>query len=172
MSSLESVVFGAMWVTVLVMGGLLLLLYRQVDRAYRSISRSMEMLPRGSKVPAIEIINGTEFEPLELSEPNVILLFLDTGCPSCRILLPKVSNYEGIRVVALMSGDGRSQDFRAECEVYWLSHPPDVVQQFGISSFPLAYSVRDAEVALASPVATIKDFESFLAKAGREYSNR
>lgn len=170
MSTVETVVFAVLWFSVLTLGALLLLLYRQVDRAYRvGASSNARTLPAGSVAPPIEIVDGANTRFLDLDGVSLsILVFLETGCPSCRELLPHMKRDETARIVALVSGDSASQDFSADCEIYWLSHPPDVIKNYGIGSYPTAYVLRDSVVKSGGPLGSVNEFPQLLSNVAAD----
>ncbi len=167
MTTLEMVVFATMWFAVIFLAGLLLLLYRQVDRAYGTNAASVaRVLPVGSEAPAIEILDGDRMVPLTLTgERPLLISFLEAGCPSCQELLPDLRVSESLRVIALISGDAHSGDFRVDCEAYSLAHPPDVIKSYGIGSFPTTYLIKNGRVAQASALRSAEDYREMASQA-------
>lgn len=67
MSTIEIIAFGSLWLTLLALALLLLLLYRQVERAYQRASREQASgLAPGVEVPELEILTATGIETFSL----------------------------------------------------------------------------------------------------------
>lgn len=169
MTPLQTIVFGVMWLAVLTLAGLVLILYRQVERAYGADAvRGTRVLPRGSPAPPIEVLDRDRSRQLDLSGPSALLVFLETGCPSCEELLPALHRSSRTRVLALVSGQGPSKDFSADCETYWLTNPPDVIREYGIGTFPTAYVVSGSKIAAAASLGSVEDYQLLVAKVEAE----
>ena len=162
MSSIEMVVFGALWAIAFVMGALLLLLYRQVEKAYRQDlqEQSGGLLP-GVEAPPLEVLNDEGNVPLQLPYPGELALvaFMTTTCDACTKLLPILADdrVTDARVLTLMSG-GRAADVEIpdnpRVEVLWLAHPPDATRRYGASIAPFVYVLRGRTVLASKTVST------------------
>lgn len=162
MSSIEMVAFGILWVIALVLGGLLLLLYRQVEKAYRQDQQVQTggLLP-GVEAPALEVISDEGNVPLQLPLPGelALIVFMTTTCDACAKLLPVLADdrVTDARVIALVSG-GRTSDVAMptspRVELLWLAHPPDATKRYGATVAPFLYVVRGRTILASKTTAT------------------
>lgn len=157
------VAFGMLWLLALLLGGLLLVLYRQVDKAYgqRDASHAGGLLP-GVDAPGLEVLTANGSEPLQLPETDerVILAFMTTTCPACSTLTPILADdsFTDIPVIALMSGEenkGAVIPDSSRFQTLWLAHPPDAAHRYGATVAPFVYVLRGRTV-LASKAASSK----------------
>jgi len=165
MSGLEVLVFLVMWSVVILLLGLLLVIYRQVDRAYRLGGRSVaqNLLPAGAPAPPIEVLAGRGEGVVKWDGPQPsVIAFLDTGCPSCRELLAELRPHPTIRIAAIVSGPAESDEFVGECEMHWAAHPPDVLQGYGITQFPSVVAVANGHVLLATSLTSLEDYKDIV----------
>ena len=162
MTSIEMVAFGALWAIAFVMGALLLLLYRQVEKAYRQDLQEQAggLLP-GVEAPPLEVLTDEGNVPLQLPYPGelALLAFMTTTCDACSKLLPILADdrVTDARVIVLVSG-GRAADVdipdNPRVEVLWLAHPPDATRRYGASIAPFVYVVRGRTVLASKTIST------------------
>jgi hypothetical protein len=163
MSALEVAGFGVLWFVFMILAALLVLLYRQVEKAYQAAEGDDKgaLLP-GVEVPDIEIIGEAGIAPLELRNHHeqMILAITSASCDACETLVRTLTDdrlFSGRRVVVI-EGDAPAGHWGApsNVEIWALAHPPDIIRQFGVTSVPLAY-VLSAGVVEAVAVASERD---------------
>jgi hypothetical protein len=173
MKSIEVVGFGTLWVILMLLGGLILLLYRQVERAYQGqTGTQVGGLMPGVEAPEIGVLaDDGKQEPLRLPGPTEIALlaFVSVGCDSCTQLLNLLSGqkvFKG-RAVGLVNGQTPRdyQVLRKKMELRWLFHPPDVTRDYGITATPTVYVLRGRTVLASKVVSTKAGLEGLLADA-------
>jgi hypothetical protein len=173
MSPLEVTGFGALWLVFLVLAGLLLVLYRQVEKAYETaeIDDKGALLP-GVEVPDVEVIADYGIAPLELPPDagEVLLAITSASCSACSTLVKTLAD-DGVssgRRVVLVEGDSPAGLWGAprNVEIWALAHPPDVIRHFGVTNVPLLY-VLDGNVVQAVAVASERDEVVELVREGR-----
>ena len=163
MSGIESLTFGGLWAIVLVVIFLLLLLYRQVDRAYRDagVGHAAALAP-GTEAPPIDVLDEAETVRLDpgSSSELTLLAFVSTECASCRALMDELTSprredgFAGA-IDVLVSGEGFSELLRIKqpaFRVFWVAHPPDVVRAYGVTRVPLGYVLRGRTVVASLPL--------------------
>jgi hypothetical protein len=158
MSAVEVVAFATLWIGFIGLAALVLVLYRQVEKAYAGAEAAGDTgLVPGSEIPEIEVLAdvGEALLPLPDGDDPWLIAFVTTSCSACSTLLEELPRAEvaGPKI-ALVSGEdtphfGTVPGIRYE----WLAHPPDVVQSFGVVNVPMVYVVRGTTV-LASGVAS------------------
>jgi hypothetical protein len=153
MTSIEVVAFGTLWVGFLTLGALVLVLYRQVEKAY-STSEAGESggLLAGVEAPDVEVAGPQGTEPLRFPEPGELALlgFVTATCEGCAELVRSfraMDDFDG-RIIGLVNGEdtGELRDAGPHVEMRWLAHPPDVIRSFGIRTVPHTYVVRGRTV--------------------------
>lgn len=169
MSPGHTILFTTLWLVLLAFAGLLLLLYRQVARAYSDGLATKALLAEGSDAPAIEVVKGSRFVPIDFSRScPTVLTFMEIGCSSCNQLLPRMTGRAGVRLVALFGNAGeRPQALPDDCEALWLAHPHDALTAYGVSAYPTAVVVRDGRIDSARALTSVDDFDALLASVHR-----
>lgn len=164
MSPVQTILFTALWLVLLALAGLLLLLYRQVARAYSDGLATRALIAEGSEAPTIEVVRGSGFGPLEFSPScPTVLTFMEIGCSSCNQLLPRMKRRAGMKVVALFGNAGeRPGDLPDDCEALWLAHPHDVLTAYEVSAYPTVVVVRDAKIDSTRALTSVDDFDAVL----------
>jgi len=172
MKPIEVVAFGSLWAVLVALGGLVLLLYRQVDRAYQSqaISQNAGLLP-GVEAPEIEVLGDAGEEPLQFPKSGelALLAFVSAGCDACVQLLRILRDrkvFQG-RAVGLVNGQ-TPREFailRKQMELKWLSHPPDITRSYGVTATPTVYVVNGRTVLASKVVSTKAGLQALLAEA-------
>jgi hypothetical protein len=172
---LETAAFGTLWLFAALLAVLVLILYRQLERAYQAGTTGVDaaLLP-GVQAPDLEIVMPDgQLVPFEFPAPDQIglLAFVSSDCDSCLTLMKAMRKFE-VRlpggVIALVNGedDGRLRPFRTErTQVHWLAHPPDAIYRYGVNRVPLVYAVRGRTVLASAHIASAKGVEDLLAEA-------
>src|SRR5205807_841192 len=89
MNTTEMAVFVGLWLVLFSLALLVLLMYRQVEKAYSagSFGRSAGLLP-GVEFPGIEVIVAEGMTTLSFpTEGRIVVAFLSTTCDACRKLV-------------------------------------------------------------------------------------
>jgi hypothetical protein len=161
MTTLQTIVAAALWVSVLGLLSLVLVLYRAVDRAYqRGEDHHQGGLLPGADAPPVEILtgHGIDFLAPPSRDRPYLLGFISSDCDDCRRLLGTLAEtdvWEGPSVLVLVSGGTFDADVPEDrpIEIHPAAHPPDLQRGYGITSLPLVYVMRGETVlgvALAS----------------------
>lgn len=173
MSPLETLAFGALWLALLLLAGLLFIVYRQIEKAYNAAnSPAAGGLPAGVLAPDVEVLDDSDSErPLVFADEDSrsLLAFVTPDCAACKSVLEMLQDtppFEG-PMVALVNGE-RGKDFpgsRGSLQVLALAHPPDVVRSYGVSSVPLVYALRGRTILASKVLASRSGLEQLLAEA-------
>jgi hypothetical protein len=164
MSGIQIASLSVLWVVVLLLGALVLLLYRQVDKAYRAGDSAASVpIPSGSEAPALEVFKDGRIQPLQLSAPDdfTVLAFVTASCGSCQQLMTTLSRGEGLKYrTYLLFAEGPSPrnlstspvpTMPSNIEVRTVAHPPDIRRDYGVMSFPFVYLLRGGLIVAAGP---------------------
>lgn len=164
MSGLEEVTFAALWTVFAILTLLLLMLYRQVDRAYRETGSTQSApLLAGQEAPAVEVLDGERFVNVNFDTGRMTLLvFVSAQCEACAermkdILSPHTFDR---KTVVLVSGEGFSEYVRQvndDFRIYWLAHPPDAMRSYGINRVPVAYMLDGRTIVASRVLASDRD---------------
>lgn len=162
MSSAQALVFGILWVAVVLLGVLVLLLYREVERAY-SVSparQSAGLLP-GVTLPDLEVVENAQviLLPGLRSDGRFLLVFVKQSCDRCEPLLKTLESGKMEIRSAVIVLEGRTPKIRRALpppiEVYEPAYPNDVARDFGVTLVPLAYVASGGRVvATGSPTSS------------------
>lgn len=173
MNSIQTVAYLLLWVLAVGLAGLVLLLYRQVERAYEdSLGTQGSGMLAGVEVPDIEVSLDKKDQPFQFPTNNELslLAFLSTECDACVKLIKALDHdveFDG-SVVGMVSGE-RNTEFPptdlTRVRLLWLSHPPDVIRSFGASAVPMVYVLRGRTVLASKLVATAAGVRRLLAEA-------
>lgn len=175
MSPAQEAVFAVLWLIVLTLGGLVVLLYSQVDRAYRSdaLHHSAGLRP-GIEIPDFQILTTRGAVPLSLptdDDPPYVLAFLNSGCNRCKDLLGRTAQerYSDRRTIFLLT-HGRGypdvvKGLPSSASLHPLAFPEEAVRDFGITAFPFVYVVRGRRVLAGRTVVRESDMVELLAEA-------
>jgi hypothetical protein len=158
MSPIETVAFGTLWVVLLALGALVLVLYRQLDKAYReSTGAATNALERGTQAPPIAVLGESEIEDLALPADDLaVLAFVTTSCTACDDLVKRLTSGDdapSARTVVLVTGEGYREYVGVgapRVTMHWIVSPADVKADWRVSLVPMLYAVRDGVVLAAS----------------------
>lgn len=173
MSMFELVVFGALWLVLAALGTLVLVLYRQVEKAYAAADSIVNAgLAAGTEAPDLEVMSSEGVGPLAFPSDDelVALAFLTTSCEDCVEfvdMLRERNDFPG-RVIGLVSGpdQGEISDEGVErFQALWVAHPPDIVRTWGIGTTPFAYVLRGRTIVASGSVRSRSDVEELLQQA-------
>jgi hypothetical protein len=175
MKPIETVAFGTLWVVLLALAGLVLVLYRQLDKAYRESTGAVSnALPRGTKAPPVAVLGDSEIEEdLTLPEGELaVLAFVTTACEACADLVKRLMSGEdapSTRTAVLVTGEGY-RDYVGVGEprvtMHWIVSPADVKDDWRVSLVPMLYAVRDGIVLAASNDGSSEGVWGLLDEAG------
>jgi hypothetical protein len=173
MSGIELVAFGVLWAVLVGLAALVLVLYRQVERAYAASARGAPGgLSPGTEAPGLEVLQGTEIVEWHVPDDDRIrvLAFVTTTCEACVRLLRALTDLErreGVQPVVLVQGEaqGEMAALMRELETVWIAHPPEVVTNYGITIYPLVYVVRGRTVLASRSVASRGDLSKLVTEA-------
>lgn len=175
MSTAQTIVAAALWVVVLGLLALVLLLYRQVERAYSGsgFGKSMGLMP-GVEVPPLEIMTKTGPSVLDLpgeEEGRYVLAFINAECAGCVALLETLGReraFKGTAIVILIQpvpiGHGLPEA-PPNVQMHGAASPVDVRRHFGITFVPLVYVMRGTKVLAAGGGATEAEVKELLVSA-------
>lgn len=173
MTSIQTLAYITLWLVLMALAGLLLLLYRQVEKAYQeSIDGEASGLLSGVRAPDIEITWDKRDQPLSFPDEQTLglLAFVSTDCEACAKLVTAVDrrlDFDG-PIIGLVNGEHNAQfppkDLK-RVELRWLAHPPDVIRSYGASSVPMVYVIRGRTVLASKVVATASGVERLIDEA-------
>jgi len=155
-----------LWLAVLGLGGLCLVLLRQVGVLYERVAPAGALainrkLKAGERAPHMHV-PAQDGGLLEIGGPSpsgrsTLLFFLSPDCPVCKTLLPVLSSIRDaergwLDIVLASDGDAESHvDFRRESGIggfpYLLSEP--LGRAFGVGSLPYAVLIDEAGTLVA-----------------------
>ena len=170
MTTMQTVSVAVLWIGFLLLAGLVLLLYRQVERAYNSDAKETAALLPGVRAPDVEILDGEEIGPLAFPpEPAMSLLaFVSTTCEACVSLIDALAGLDGFdgRKTILVNGEGDGGwQRRPGLDILWLAHPPDVVRTYGVSAVPMVYVLRGRTIIGGGVLSTRRELGELLDEA-------
>jgi len=146
----------ALWLVVIVQGGLILLLYRQFGLDYlgRSEARSRDGLPLRSAAPSWELLdeNGVVQSSTALRGDPLLLVFADLSCPPCRKLLPELEEFatQHPGIIVKIVGSSDAEDNRQMIERYTPSISvltqigTEVSDLYRVTATPFLYLIDEA----------------------------
>lgn len=172
MTPIETIAFATLWLVLLCLAGLVLILYRQVEKAYQRSAAVANPLPPGTQAPPIDVLADGGGRELELPADGLTLLvFVTTTCPACEDLLHRLTlvreSLPG-RTVVLVTGEGFEEFFArstSELSVLGVAHPADVSDGYRVSMVPMLYLLDGRTVLGASTDGSTEGLESLLATA-------
>ena len=171
MTPVEVVAFSVVWIALLALAALVLLLYRQVEKAYRrSTGVSHEGLPVGAVAPEIGIVLDGSIQALELpaSEP-ALLAFVSNNCDACRGLMRMLDDGTSLATFALVTGDGMREYLNPRnprLQVHWVASPGDIHEQYRVNLVPTLCVVQDGHVLGSSTDGSPEGLRQLLADSG------
>jgi hypothetical protein len=171
MSPAETIAYAVLWIILFALALLVLVLYRQVEKAYRRSGQIQAAgLVPGTVAPDLEILTDDGIAPLEVSPDGQysIFAFITTACESCARLVKELrAGVSGAdRVVFLASGETREY-FGADdgVEIQWVAHPGSAVRDWVVSVVPLVYVLKGQTVLRSGTASTRADVEALVAAA-------
>lgn len=175
MTPAQDAVFAVLWLVVLTLGGLVLLLYSQVDKAYRSAAmhQSAGLLP-GTEAPDFQILTTDGAVPLPLpaaAGDPYILAFINSACSRCKDLIEQAAKRprsDGRIIFLLTHGRGYPdivERLPPSASLHPLAYPEDVMREFGVTVYPFVYVMRGKTVLAGRSVVTDVDMAELLHEA-------
>ncbi len=172
MSPAQVLVFGILWVSVVLLGGLVLLLYRQVERAYSmNPARQSGGLLRGVSLPDLEVVHEASVTLLpELrSNSRSLLLFVKQSCDRCGVALKLLESAQGEIQPIVIVLEGRTTELRSTLPpwfgVYEAAYPNEAARDFGVTSVPLAYITNRGRVMATGSPGNREELSSLIERA-------
>ncbi len=179
MTPQQTIAISVIWIAVFVLATLVLLLYRQVDRAYRGDSGGRaSLLIAGSLAPEIEVLDSGEIRSFDFSANGErhLAAFVKSGCGRCEELLgaligptrpPLPTTFFLIDGAALPR-----QDLPVDSRVFALAHPADVIASYGLAVVPAVYVLKGRSVLAAKSVWSSEDIAGLLDTASTNELDR
>lgn len=159
-----------LWTALGITGALVLVAYRILDRAYRSVPDGRSAaLPPGTEAPDIEWVapNGVEryvFPAVRLS----LLAFVADSCPKCQRLIDalRAEVPESIPVAVFHSASTEPLDLDTNDRVahFGLNHPADVVRDFGVSTVPFLFALDGRRILVGRAVSSASSLRALLSE--------
>jgi hypothetical protein len=158
----QTIVVVVFWFALIGLAGLILLLFRQVERAYRHTAdvHQAGLLP-GVEAPDIEVLVGSRIVPLGFPEDqHHVLAFVNGDCDICAELLKELAVggvFDGPIEALLMDASGPPIDpasLPARISIHAVAHPPDIRRSYGVSVTPFVYFMNGKTVLSARSVWT------------------
>ena len=174
MTPIETIGFIVLWLVAISLAGLVVLLYRQVERAYRRSAAVQALgISAGNVLPDLEVISDEGTELLDFSSVDdhrlTVLAFVTSTCSSCRRLVTDLADWRhpGVRTIVAVHGE-TTEEFRQAAEridVKWLANPGDAVRDFGVMLVPLVYVASGRTVLASGAVASGADASKLVEQA-------
>jgi hypothetical protein len=175
MSTGQGLVVGVLWVMALGLLGLVLLLYRQVDRAYSGAGRAGGGgLKPGVEIQPIEILTESgDVDVLELptQEDRYLLAFVSLDCAGCRMLVRTLADrraFDGPALAVIVDGVPKGKpvsDLPDGIPTYAAFGGSQLKRGFGVTVVPLLYVMRDRIVLASGTVTNEQELSRLLAEA-------
>jgi hypothetical protein len=173
-SPIETVAFAVLWVVLLSLAALVLLLYRQVEKAYQqSTAVASNPLPPGTTAPDIDVVYEGQIRPLDFpADGDALLVFVTSTCDACRSLLRWLASSGDappVETIVLITGEGFREFLDRTSHhltLRWIASPADINQQYRVNLVPMLYLVRDRTILGASNDSSPAAVRALLAEAG------
>lgn len=170
MSALETSTFTILWAFLVFVAFLVVVGFRQIERAQRSALPAPTTLGIGERPPEIHIIGDSGIEQLEHGKAPYLLAFLSPGCGACKSTMEHLLATElPLRTVAVVTAPGKSDYADAvpppNMSVRWIANPADARVYYKINVVPTLYVLRDGEVLAASNDGSSRGIERLLEQA-------
>jgi hypothetical protein len=180
MSTAETISAVTLWLIAAGVLALLLLLYRQVDRAYgaKTSNQATSLMP-GVELPDVEIMTaeGPGFLELPAGRGPSMLAFLSSDCDRCSSLertLISEEVFEGQVHCLFIDAQAKGEpevtrpDNTERVRFFSAAYPPDLPRKFGLNSVPLVYVLDGKTVLAADSAASKAELAALVAKAERQ----
>lgn len=151
MSALEVVAFGVLWTVAVVLLCLVLVVYRQVEKAYgEGHNAGVAGLRPGVEAPPIELMMLDSTVSLQFPAEVHLLCFVATGCEKCTELVESLrSSPQGLKI-SLLQGQGSRPPYAdqlpATMQWFGLGNPPETYRQYEVRHFPLLFVLHGNRV--------------------------
>ncbi|MCP9486399.1 MAG: hypothetical protein MSC30_11100 [Gaiellaceae bacterium MAG52_C11] len=151
MTEIELIAYGTLWTLLVLLGVLVLVLYRQLEKAYAARAEQAPAITAGSPAPAIEVVSpaGVEIYNFPKVRSRVLATFVSPSCNDCRkLLLLLREHFSGEEVVVFSSGEW-SDGFSGAVDGFALrdlAHTWDAARVYGLSVFPTTFAIEDGKV--------------------------
>jgi hypothetical protein len=172
-----TIAFLVLWLVLGALATLVLLLFRQVDRAYKQNGRMAGVqLKAGVGAPAVEVMRGDGVELLSLDmDDRHLLVFVNSTCDSCKQLIgdllhrgPRVPStailIEGTGFQELIEAQVRHPEMRVEA----LADMGDAQRLWGVTRVPFVYVLRGRTILAGGVASSTADITTLLEDASRE----
>lgn len=173
MTTQQTIVVAVLWLAVGGLFGLVLLLYRSMERAYSKGDRVRQggLLP-GAEAPPIEILTGAGIDFLEPASVDTpyLLGFASGDCHECTQLLDTLLDdgvFEGHAALVLVDGKGFGRDVprSSRVAVHPAAHPPDIQRGYGLTMLPVVYVMRQWTVLAVASAFTATQIQELVEEA-------
>lgn len=169
MSTTTIVAFSALWFVLIVLALLVLLLYRQVERAYLRGNQGAQ-LAVGSRMPPIEVAMKTGVSRYDYPQDPVTTyaVVATTKCEDCISVLESLPGLVPKERMTLFTAGEWNPRFRSAATgyaVHALGHPPDAERALGISGYPTIIAIRDGRVVASTGDHSHSRLAAFVAAA-------
>lgn len=171
MSPIVTVAFGTLWVTLFALAWLVIMLYRQVEKGYRtSAAVKAAGLTQGTRVESVAIVAGDGERDIEFGDDDglTVVGFVTSDCPACKSVLEEIRDVdlEVDRLIIFVSGESVADLPQPSYgEMYWVAHPPDVVRDWSVSAVPLFYVLDQDRIRMSGAGASFAALRGLVAEA-------
>lgn len=155
MSGIAAVAFGLLWSGVVVLAVFVLLMYRELDRAYGRVQSRVGGggLQAGAPMPSVLTLGPGGSRELDLNAERsglCIVAFISTKCAACEETMALLRNRVAgdVPAVALIIGTGsKFGDYgNDKLALHWLQNPADAPERFRVTVVPTLYMLQDGVV--------------------------
>lgn len=170
MTAMQTVVFGILWVTLVVLTLLVYVAFRQIGRAQQATLGAPAALPVGSHAPPINVLDGSAISPYSRDDPAYLLAFVSTTCAACARFMDALGNERpAVPLSVVVSGNGGERWERARSasvDVRWLALPADAPSLYRINVVPTIYLIEHGKVAAVSTDGSLDGVRRLLSRSG------
>lgn len=151
MSTAATVGFVTLWLFLLGLAALVVVAFRQIERAQQSVVPSATALPVGADVPEIRVVTQRGIEPVPHGDDPYILAFVSTECGACDTVLRHwFDNGSPVRTVVVVTSPGRSEYTDREppenVALWGIANPGDARLSFNVNVVPTIYAIAGGKV--------------------------
>lgn len=171
MNGFETAAFATLWLTLVVLAGLVVVVYKQISRAQTSQLENPTSLPIGELAPELGILENGEMRKLRYDSGSELqlLAFVTTTCSACRRLM-EIFIHEGTPVLTtvVVSGNEFREYADPESEllrVRWLINPADARDFYKVNIVPTIYAIRDGRIAAVTTEGSVAGITTALRQA-------
>lgn len=169
MNTTQALAFGTLWIVLFALAALVLVLYRQVERAYRDgRPAAVNALPAGSDAPPVSVISEGAIRTVSAPEEPTLIVFVTSSCAACRetmrLLMGDPQLNPG-RTLVFITGQGYEHEARDSppgTSLFAVASPADVNSDYRLTVVPMIYLVTNRRVVAATSDGSVSGLQTLL----------